>query len=100
MPPSVNSWSAASIERRHYFKQHLFNLIRVGAVAYYDVGRAWDTRYDQLNEGTLSNIGFGLRLTSSKAKNKKIAHLDLAFPLSHKDREDSVQWLVRGRQKF
>ena len=32
--------------------------------------------------GTLYDVGFGLRLSSSRASGKSVVHIDLAFPLN------------------
>ncbi len=75
-----------SVEERLYTDIHLFNLIRVGAAVFADAGRTWA---DDGNTGTagdwLTDVGFGLRLASSKAASDRVAHLDFAFPLSNRN---------------
>lgn len=75
-----------SVEERLYTDIHLFNLIRVGAAVFADAGRTWA---GDGNTGTaedwLTDVGFGLRLASSKAASDRVAHLDFAFPLSNRN---------------
>lgn len=88
-----------SLERRFYSDIHLFNLVHLGAVAFFDAGRAWDGEL-QNNPKHLSNIGFGLRGSSSKAKIGHIVHLDIAFPLADREHADNFQVLVKAEQAF
>lgn len=75
-----------SVEERLYTDIHLFNLIRVGAAVFADAGRTWATDGDTgTAEDWLTDIGFGLRLASSKAASDRVAHLDFAFPLSNRN---------------
>ena len=48
----------------------------------------------------LSNVGFGLRLSSSKARVGKLLHLDVAYPLAEKDRVDPFQWVITAANRF
>ncbi len=73
-----------TLEERLYSDIHLLNLIRLGGAVFVDVGRAWSDDADTgSSEDWLADIGFGLRLASSKAASDRIAHLDFAFPLSN-----------------
>ena len=55
-----------SLEERVYTDLHLFNLIRIGAAAFFDVGRAWEPGADSgIPDHWLAHVGFGLRLMSS-----------------------------------
>lgn len=75
-----------SIEERLYTDIHLFNLIRVGAAVFADVGRAWQPGIDDgLEDDYLASVGIGLRLASSKAASGRIAHIDLATPLTNRN---------------
>lgn len=92
-----------SLEERMYSDFHLFNLVRFGWAIFVDAGKAWNP---QTNNGTdndlLVNAGFGLRLASSKADAGKILHIDLAYPLKHKDHPgvDGRQLLIVMKQSF
>lgn len=75
-----------SVEERLYTDIHLFNLIRVGAAVFADAGRTWARRGETGTEDPwLTDVGFGLRLASSKAASDRVAHLDFAFPLSNRN---------------
>lgn len=75
-----------TLEERLYTDIHLFNLVRVGGAVFMDAGRAWEPGVDDgLRQDWLANIGFGLRLSSSKAASDRIAHLDFAFPLTNQN---------------
>lgn len=77
-----------SLEERLYTDIHLFNLVRVGAAVFVDVGSAWTPGGDNGTEQrTLADAGIGLRFASSKAASNRMAHLDLAFPLTNQDDE-------------
>lgn len=75
-----------SIEERYYSDLHLLNLIRVGAALFADLGRAWEPGMDDgLEEDYLANVGFGLRLGSSKSASARVAHIDFAIPLTNRN---------------
>jgi hypothetical protein len=70
-----------TVERRYFSDIHIFNLMRVGAVVFFDMGKAWGVEqygYSPL----LSNVGFGLRLSSSKVRIGNVVHVDIATPTS------------------
>mgnify|MGYP000473531941 CR=1 FL=1 len=46
------------------------------------------------------NVGFGLRLASTRSSLGKMIHIDLAFPLDGDPSIDSVQFLVEGKRSF
>jgi hypothetical protein len=86
------------VERRYISDLHLFNLLRLGGVMYIDAGRTWGAGYADATH--LSNVGLGLRLSSSKAKTGKVLHLDLAFPLADKQYVDSFQWVITASSRL
>ena len=95
-------WSF-TMEHRVYTNLHLANLLHVGGAAFLDIGRAWQPGVDDgLADSQLVNIGFGLRLASSKAASSRIGHLDIAFPLSNRDDPavDSVLLAFTVRSSF
>ena len=91
-----------TLERRFFPDWHPFSLFRVGGVAFADAGRAWfnDDRPAGPEEGVLKDVGFGLRLSSSRFRVDRILHLDFAFPLDGGGETSEFQILVRGRTKF
>ncbi|GAB1264851.1 BamA/TamA family outer membrane protein [Aurantivibrio infirmus] len=90
-----------SVERRYYTDWHLFRLLRVGGAVFFDVGRAWEP--DDINDdasGVLADVGFGLRIASSRAQTKRTLHVDVAFPLEDLDDVDSYEVVITAKQSF
>ena len=78
-----------TLEERFYSDIHLFNLVRVGGAVFVDVGSAWTPGEDNgVEDELLADIGFGIRLASSKAASGRVAHIDFAFPLTNRDDPD------------
>lgn len=89
----------ASLEHRRFYNTHIFNIIRVGRVFFADVARAWDSE-NEAESPLLSDIGFGLRFSSSKVRVGNVAHMDIAFPLSDKSSVDSYQFTLKAFHRF
>jgi hypothetical protein len=90
-----------NIEERYYSDLHPFRLFRVGAAVFMDIGRAWYYGEDNgANDGILADVGFGLRLNSSRANKRRVIHIDLAFPLASGDNVESLQLLFRVKEHF
>jgi outer membrane protein assembly factor BamA len=91
-----------TLERRYFPDWHPFKLFRLGGVVFTDMGRAWfdDGRNNGPDDGFLKDVGFGLRLASSRIEVQRMLHLDFAFPLDGDDSIDQVQVLLRGRSNF
>jgi outer membrane protein assembly factor BamA len=90
-----------NLEQRYYSDWHPFRLVRVGAAAFFDVGRAWFNNRDNGSNGdVLADVGIGLRFNSSRADKSSVVHVDLAFPLMSDNDVDSVQFLVTVRDTF
>ena len=88
-----------TIERRYFSDIHVFNILRMGAVAFFDVGKAWGLEQYGYSP-TLSNVGFGLRLSSSKVRIGNVVHVDIATPLAAKDSVDKYQLTIGAQQRF
>jgi outer membrane protein assembly factor BamA len=88
-----------TIERRYFSDIHIFNLLRLGAVVFFDMGKAWGLE-QYGNSPTLSNVGIGLRLSSSKVKIGNVVHIDVATPTSAKNGLDKYQLTIGAQQKF
>ncbi len=95
-----------SVEQRFYTDWEFFKIVRVGAAAFVDIGRAW---YSDPNaaaspggtlrdQGWLKDIGLGLRLSSSRSARGQMIHLDLAYPLDGDTQK--VQFLVKSQKSF
>lgn len=90
-----------TIERRYFTDIHIFNLLRVGAVAFFDMGKTWGV--DQYGYSpVLSNVGFGLRLSSSKVRIGNVVHVDIATPTSARNEPGvgSYQLTVGAQSRF
>ncbi len=90
-----------SIERRYFSDLHIFNLMRVGAVVFADVGKAWGIEQYGYSP-VLSNVGIGLRLSSSKVRIGNVVHVDFAVPTSARNAEGvgEYQLTVGAESKF
>ncbi|WP_062066114.1 hypothetical protein [Cellvibrio sp. OA-2007] len=90
-----------TIERRYFTDMHIFNLMRVGAVMFFDMGKAWGI--DQYGYSPLlSNVGVGLRFSSSKVRIGNVVHIDVAMPTSARNAEgvSGYQLTVGAESKF
>jgi len=90
-----------TVERRYFSDLHIFNLMRVGAVVFFDMGKAWGIEqygYSPL----LSNVGFGLRLSSSKVRIGNVIHIDIATPTSARNAQGvgKYQLTVGAQSRF
>jgi hypothetical protein len=90
-----------TIEQRYFTDYYLWRLLRVGGAIFFDAGRVWgDNPYGGENLGLLRDVGFGLRLGSTRSSIGRMLHLDFAFPLDGDDSIDSFQILFEGRRSF
>lgn len=94
-----------TLERRYFSDSHWFNFIRVGAAAFLDVGKinfsdSGESGDSKENSPWLSDIGLGLRLSSSKTSSGMIIHLDFAVPLSDRTNNKKFQWLITTKETF
>ncbi len=89
-----------NIERRYFSDLHLFNIVRMGAVAFFDAGRSWGGQIDGEPNTHLSNVGIGLRFSSSKTKVGNVLHIDFAAPLAERSGLDSTQVLIKAEGAF
>ncbi|WP_020407889.1 BamA/TamA family outer membrane protein [Hahella ganghwensis] len=91
-----------SAERRFFWEWYPLKTFHVAGVVFFDAGRAWfPGQGNGINGKVLTDVGFGIRVTSSRIRVTRVVHVDLAFPL---DREDDgieeVQLVLRGQQSF
>ena len=89
-----------TIERRYFSDIHIFNILRVGAVAFFDVGKAWGLEEKYGKSPTLSNVGFGLRFSSTKVRIGNVVHVDVATPLTAGEGLDEYQLTIGAQKKF
>lgn len=90
-----------TLEERYYTDWYPWRLFHVAGAVFFDVGRTWGTDVTgATSDGLLKDVGFGLRLGSSRAAFGNVIHIDLAFPLDGGDDIDSVQFVVETKAKF
>ena len=90
-----------TIEQRYFTDYYLWRLLRVGGAVFFDAGRVWgDNPFGGENLGLLKDVGFGLRLASTRSSMGRMIHIDFAFPLDGDSSIDSFQFLVEGKRSF
>jgi outer membrane protein assembly factor BamA len=91
-----------TLEQRIYTKYSLWKLADVGAAVFFDAGRAFGrpTLGPAEDFGLLKDVGFGLRLGSTRSALGNVLHIDLAFPLDGDSSIDDVQLLVQTKRSF
>ncbi|MFN7962619.1 MAG: BamA/TamA family outer membrane protein [Thermoanaerobaculia bacterium] len=92
-----------SIEQRFFTNWDFLHLIHVGAAVFADIGRAWADEDPHANPGVnrvLKDVGFGLRLGSSRSARGSLVHIDVAFPLDGNRSIDQLQFLVMTKETF
>lgn len=90
-----------SIEQRFYMPWHLLKLVHVGAAVFYDAGAAWwSGDASATSSPLLQDVGFGLRLSSSRSARGGMVHVDLAFPLNPPDGVPHYQLSVQAGETF
>jgi hypothetical protein len=90
-----------TIEERFYTDPYWFQLFRVGAAAFLDLGRAWGgDPFTESDPGWQANAGVGLRIFNVRTAFSNVVHLDVAVPLRPPDGISRVQFLVRTRASF
>jgi hemolysin activation/secretion protein len=90
-----------NLEQRFFTDFYPWRLFRVGWAVFADAGRVSgrDPRATPTN-GTLYDVGAGLRLASPRASGRNVVHIDLAFPLKRDSSIDSVQFVVETKSSF
>ena len=90
-----------TVEQRYFTNWYPFRLVRVGAAAFFDIGRTWgESPVSTPSLGLLKDVGIGLRLGNSRSGLGNIIHVDLAFPLDGDSSIDDVQILVETKERF
>lgn len=90
-----------TVEQRYYTNWYPFRLFRVGGAVFADAGRTWGRDVTgATSDGWLGDVGFGLRLGSSRSAFGNVVHIDLAFPLDRPTNIDSVQLIIETSERF
>ncbi len=90
-----------TVEQRVFTDWYPFRLVRVGAAAFTDVGRTWGTGVVGNSDlGTLSDVGFGLRIGNARSGLGNVLHIDFAVPLRNVPDNSRFQIIVQTMQSF
>ncbi|MEJ0085827.1 MAG: hypothetical protein WDO72_09100 [Pseudomonadota bacterium] len=90
-----------TVEQRFFTKWYPWQLFNVGAAVFADVGRTFGSGAIRTpQQGTLSDVGFGLRLSNSRSALANVLHLDVAFPLNGDSSLKNVQFLIETKRSF
>ena len=74
------------LDRRVYLEKSFFGLANAGWLVFADVGKAWGMQgINGSISSILANVGLGIRVAPTKAERGKVVHIDLAFPVNHRD---------------
>jgi outer membrane protein assembly factor BamA len=90
-----------TVEQRYFTDWYPFRLFRIGAAAFFDMGRTWgEPPAGAPSLGLLKDAGVGLRIGSSRSGLGNVIHVDVAFPLDGDSSISSMQFLVETKKKF
>jgi len=91
-----------TLEQRWYGSREILRVVRLGAAAFVDVGRAWfaGQQPGPADRGWLTDLGVGLRIAPSRSAHANVVRLEVAFPMNRADGIDSVQYLVTTSETF
>ncbi|CAN5346938.1 hypothetical protein BH24PSE2_BH24PSE2_11570 [soil metagenome] len=91
----------ATVEQRLFTDYYPWRLFRLGFAAFADLGRTWGTNAAGTeNLGLLKDVGFGMRLGSTRSGSGNVIHVDVAFPLDGEDDISNVQLLFQTKASF
>lgn len=88
-----------TLERRYFSDIHLFNVMRLGGLVFIDTGKAWGLPTEPKSP-LLSNIGIGLRLSSTKVRIGNVVHFNVAMPTAAKTGLSKYQVTAGAYQQF
>lgn len=90
-----------TLEERWFSNWYPFRLFRVGAAAFFDMGRTWGRApLGQPSLGLLKDAGFGLRLGNARTAFGNVIHIDIAFPFDGGSNIKRIQFLVQTERQF
>ena len=102
--PSRYQWGnrsyLATVEERYFSDLYIARIVRAGVAAFVDVGRTWFSGADGDGYGTLADVGVGFRFESTRTRQDRVLHVDLAFPLVDGPDVQSMQILVVVKQRL
>ncbi|SDJ64232.1 hypothetical protein SAMN04488540_11111 [Ferrimonas sediminum] len=87
-------------EVRYYPGITWYQLLEVGGVVFWDLGRTFgNTPYQPENSELLQSVGIGMRLYSSHSSDNVI-HMDLSHPITDQQGVDNIEWRLQVRSYF
>lgn len=90
-----------TLEQRVFTNWYPFHLFHVGAAVFFDAGRVWGDGPFATNDGeVLKDVGFGLRIGSTRSGLGHVAHVDVAFPLDGPKDLKGTQFIVSLKKSF
>ncbi len=90
-----------TVEQRYFTDWYPFRLFRVGGAVFFDMGRTWGgTGIDYRNQEWQKDIGFGLRIGSTRSGSGRMTHIDLAYPLDGSKDISNVQLVIETKTSF
>ncbi len=90
-----------TVEQRLFSDWYPLQLFNVGGAVFYDMGSVWGRHPLGIgSQSVLRDIGFGLRLGSSRSASGNVLHVDVAFPLDGDPGLRGVQYLIETRKSF
>ncbi|OGR82743.1 MAG: hypothetical protein A3J74_09045 [Elusimicrobia bacterium RIFCSPHIGHO2_02_FULL_57_9] len=89
-----------NFENRFFFPGEYFHLLRFGGAAFFDSGWVAPERQGISWKDFKSDVGFGLRFSSTRSQTGDVVRFDLAYAVN--DGPGRSRWVVsvRGRQAF
>jgi outer membrane protein assembly factor BamA len=103
--PSRYQWGNRSylfsVEERYFSDIYIARIVRLGFAAFFDAGRTWFADNSSGGGlGTLADVGFGLRFESTRTRQDRVLHVDLAFPLVDGPDVQSMQILLVVKERL
>lgn len=90
-----------SLEQRWFTDWYPLRLFNIGGAVFFDAGRTWGNGVaGGENLGWLRDLGFGLRIGSTRSGIGRMIHIDVAFPLDGGPDISNVQFLVEAKEGF
>ncbi|MDA1075416.1 MAG: BamA/TamA family outer membrane protein [Proteobacteria bacterium] len=97
-----------TLEQRYYSDIYPFQMFRLGAALFADIGRAWfvDDRPEWHPGGSddpfgvLTDVGIGLRMESTRTRRDRVLHFDVAFPLNDGPGVRSVEVTITAKSSL
>jgi len=84
-----------------YGSREYLHLFRLGGAVFFDGGGAWfHDRAEPVHDRLVSDVGGGLRFSSTRSSAGSMLHLDVAFPLGAPSTIGRVQFLFSTLETF